>query len=70
MVIIPETYRECLEIIDRNAAVLLAGGTDLMVKNRSWSGLPPEFDKEVVSLFRLKELQFIKKRKTDCISGR
>ncbi len=58
---IPKTYEEALEILDKNEMILMAGGTDLMVKKRNWAGLSPMFDKDVLFISELSELKYIRK---------
>lgn len=57
----PTSYIEVLDILDRNEVIIFAGGTDLMVKRKNWSNLPAKFDKDVMFLAGLKELNYIKK---------
>ncbi|MBC7958929.1 MAG: FAD binding domain-containing protein [Vallitaleaceae bacterium] len=57
----PKTYEEVLEIISQKEVVIIAGGTDLMVKNRNWSSLPPLFKKDVLFLNAIEELKYIRK---------
>ena len=56
----PLNLAEALEIVEKQGAVPLAGGTDLMVQHRSWSGLPPRFERPVVFIGHLDELREIK----------
>lgn len=58
---IPETYKQALEILGKNNLTILAGGTDLMVKTRKWSGLAPGFKGDVLFVSQLKELDFIRR---------
>jgi CO/xanthine dehydrogenase FAD-binding subunit len=58
---IPKTYKEALEILSSDNATIIAGGTDLMVKNRNWSGLAPKFDKSVMFVSQLSEIDFIQR---------
>ena len=53
----PLSLDEALEIAEEKSALPLAGGTDLMVQRRSWSGLPPHIDRPVVFIGHLHELQ-------------
>jgi len=55
----PLTLREALEIRNQTRTVLLAGGSDLMVRQRVWSGAVPEFSDPVLLIGHLKELQGI-----------
>jgi len=57
--VIPSTLNEALEIIAQDDYVILAGGTDLMVKKRDWAGLPAKLGENVLSLFPLKELDYV-----------
>ncbi len=56
----PRTVAQVLDILRQpQPAVLLAGGTDLMIRRRNWSGLPPRFTEPVVLLNQVAELQTI-----------
>lgn len=55
----PETLKEALELRRLHTAVPLAGGTDLMVRYRSWPGTLPTFPWPVLYVNHLKELQGI-----------
>jgi len=57
--VIPSTLHEALEVIAQEEYLILAGGTDLMVKKRDWAGLPAKLGEKVISLFPLKELEYI-----------
>ena len=57
----PKTYKQALEMLVKTNLTILAGGTDLMVKTRKWSGLAPEFKGDVLFISQLKELDFIRK---------
>lgn len=59
--VIPKTLHEALDLLDKNPYVLLAGGTDLMVKKRQWSGLPADLGASVMNLIHLKELEYVTK---------
>ena len=58
---IPKTFREALELLSENNLTIMAGGTDLMVKNRKWSGLAPGFKGDVLFVSQLAELDFIRR---------
>lgn len=58
---IPNTYEEALELMDANDMIIMAGGTDLMVKKRNWAGLAPMFDKDVIFISDIEELKYIRK---------
>ncbi len=53
----PLSLDEALEIAEEQNALPLAGGTDLMVQSRNWSGLPPHIERPVVFIGHLHELQ-------------
>jgi len=57
----PKTYDEALELLDQRQMILMAGGTDLMVKKRNWAGLAPLLDRDVLFISELKELRYIRK---------
>lgn len=62
--IIPETYKEALEVLNSKKVTIMAGGTDLMVKGRNWSQLPPKFTDNILFISNLKCLSYIKKDET------
>ncbi len=59
MVIIPNNYEEALHNLSQSNLGIIAGGTDVMVKKRTWSGLAPKLESETLCLFHLKELQYM-----------
>lgn len=60
---IPKTYKEALNLLTQNELTIIAGGTDLMVKNKNISGLLPKFEKDLLFIAHLTELDYIKKEK-------
>lgn len=66
---IPKTYKNALELLANNKLTILAGGTDLMVKTRKWSGLAPGFSGDVLFVSQLQELDFIRREKGKIIIG-
>ncbi len=60
---IPKTYKEALNLLAKNKLTIIAGGTDLMVKNKNISGLLPKFKKDLLFIAHLTELDYIKKEK-------
>ena len=56
----PQTLAEALEILDKNDCYIMMGGTDLMVQKHRSCGLLPNFDRDVIYVSHLKELQFIR----------
>ena len=59
----PQTLEEALEIRKNYHAVILAGGSDLMVSKSMGAGITPAFDSPVMIITGVKELKGI--RKTD-----
>lgn len=57
----PKSVKHALEIMSENQVIPLAGGTDLMVQRRAWSGLPPRFELPVLFIDHLEELQLLRK---------
>lgn len=55
----PTTYDDALELLSQEDIEIVAGGTDLMVRNRNWSQLTPKFDKKVMFVAGLEELNYI-----------
>lgn len=53
------TLDEALNIIDNKDVVIFAGGTDLMVKYKNWSGLVPKINKDVLFIDEINELKCI-----------
>jgi CO/xanthine dehydrogenase FAD-binding subunit len=56
----PQSLSEALEIIAFTECTVFAGGTDLMVKKKQWTGLMPAFEKPVLFISELKELREIR----------
>lgn len=57
--IIPKNIDEALEFIAKEEGCIVAGGTDLMVKKKRWSGVAPYFEKPVIFIRYLSELREI-----------
>lgn len=57
---VPKTLKEALEILSEHDCYIFAGGTDLMVQKHRSSGLLPAFDKDILYVMNLKELDYIK----------
>ena len=55
----PATLHEALSLRDTKDTLVLAGGTDLMVKHRAMAGTLPSFRKEIVVIGHLSELKEI-----------
>ena len=58
--IIPTTVKEALEYMNTNLTTVIAGGTDLMVQRRNWASLPPTFKRDLIYIFHLNELKYVK----------
>ena len=56
---IPRSLVESLNILDKYDCYIMAGGTDLMLQKHRSSGLVPSFDKHVLYISNLKELDYI-----------
>jgi xanthine dehydrogenase FAD-binding subunit len=55
----PKNVEEALAIRKETGALPFAGGTDLMVRYKSWAGTRPDFPKSVLFINHLKDLQKI-----------
>ena len=58
--VIPVSLNEALKLLNEKPYKIIAGGTDLMVQRRSWAQTPPEFPEDVLYIFNLEELKYIK----------
>lgn len=56
----PESLDEALRIRHEQPVIPFAGGTDLMVRQRSWAGTLPAFDRTVLYLGEIAELKLIR----------
>jgi len=66
---IPQSLKEALLILSQHDCYIMAGGTDLMVMKHRSSGLLPNFDKDVIYIANLEELNYIKKEDNKIIIG-
>ena len=67
---IPKTLDEALEIRSQHDVIVLAGGSDLMVSHKRTLGLTPVFEKPVMIIRNLRELQNISiNDKGECCIG-
>jgi CO/xanthine dehydrogenase FAD-binding subunit len=57
----PETLNDALDILSKESCTILAGGTDLMVQRSRGSSVLPSFEKPVIFISHLKELQRLSK---------
>lgn len=69
MVYRPENLEEALVIRQKENALLLAGGTDLMVRHHSWSGVGPTFSRPVLLIAHLTELRHIRVNAESVVIG-
>lgn len=58
---VPKSFSEALKILSEHNCYIFAGGTDLMVQKHTSTGLLPRFDKDVMYVMNLKELDYISK---------
>jgi CO/xanthine dehydrogenase FAD-binding subunit len=63
------SLNEALEILKHEEAVALAGGTDLMVHSRTWSGMVPKFESPVMFIGHLDELRGVESDRDSYIIG-
>ena len=64
---VPSSLKEALKILNENDCYIFAGGTDLMVQKHLSSGLLPNFDKDVLFIMKINELNYIEKDNEDNI---
>lgn len=56
---IPSNLNEALEILSKHNCFIFAGGTDLMVQKHISTGVLPHFEKDILYVIGLKELDYI-----------
>ena len=56
---IPSNLNEALEILSKHNCFILAGGTDLMVQKHVSTGVLPHFEKDILYVMDLKELDYV-----------
>ncbi len=66
---IPFNFKEALEIKNLKNTFVFAGGTDLSVKHRPWSGTNLDFSKDIIFIGHLSELHEIKIANDDIFIG-
>ena len=59
--LVPSNLKEALEMLSTHNCYIMSGGTDLMVQKHVSTGLLPNFDKDVIYVMNLKELDYVKK---------
>ncbi len=57
---IPSSKKEALEILSKNDCYIFAGGSDLMVMKKNTAGELPKFEKPILYIAHLDELNFVK----------
>ena len=57
---VPKSLKEAVEILSKNDCYILSGGTDLMVQKHRSASLLPTFEKDVIFVGEIKELDYIK----------
>ncbi len=67
--LLPHNLQEALRLLQEGNTILMAGGTDLMIQKRNTAGTPPRFEKDVLYLSNLKELNYIKATSTEVVIG-
>lgn len=65
----PYSYDEALELLDKNNLTIIAGGTDLMVRKRSWSNIAPKFDTDIIFISGIEELDYIDRHNDEVSIG-
>ena len=60
---VPSSLKEALKILNANNCYIMSGGTDLMVQKHLSTGLLPTFDKDVLFVMKISELNYIEKDK-------
>ena len=56
---IPKSKEEALRFLNHRKCVILAGGTNLMVKTKKWSGGLADFESDIILIKHLQELKNI-----------
>lgn len=67
--VIPTSLNEAINLLNERPFRIIAGGTDLMVQRRAWSQTPPEFNEDVLYIFNLEELKYIKEEDSYIVIG-
>ena len=57
---VPLNKLEALEILDKHDCYIMAGGTDLMVQKHRSNQILPNFDKDILYISNLKELNYVR----------
>lgn len=67
--VIASSLQEALQFLDKEPYTIFAGGTDLMIQNRSVSETPVGFKQNVLFVGGLKECQYIRTQNNICYIG-
>jgi len=65
----PSSYKEALELLNKNNLTIMAGGTDLMVRKRSWSNVAPKFETDMMFISGIVALDYIVRHKDQVTIG-
>ncbi len=66
---IPKTLKEALSYLYEEKYQIIAGGTDLMVQRRGAAETPPLFNQNMLYVFNLDELKYVKKEGNQILIG-
>ena len=66
---VPKNLAEALDILSKHNCYVMSGGTDLMVQKHRSSGLLPTFDKDILYVSNLDELDYIKEDRENIYIG-
>lgn len=66
---LPKTINGALQILSSEDVIVYAGGTDLMVRYKNETSLLPKFEKNLLYIGQIEELQKVKENKDEIIIG-
>lgn len=66
---LPKTISGALQILSSEDVIVYAGGTDLMVRYKNEMSLLPKFDKNILYIGQIEELQKVSENKDEIIIG-
>lgn len=66
---LPKTLNGALQILGSEDVIVYAGGTDLMVRYKNEASLLPKFEKNLLYIGQIEELQKVKENKDEIIIG-
>jgi CO/xanthine dehydrogenase FAD-binding subunit len=67
--VIAKTIQEALKALQSDAYVIVAGGTDMLIQNRSHTGMAIGFKKPVLYVNLIKEMDYIRSDETNLYIG-